>query len=163
MWDEILQFKNPAFSLVRRFLAHNSRTIFFPDLWFLQKVRGPLVLSYSSKKRTYEWIWLFSNPSLQNLVFAFSSSLFLFYNYLTSSKKSEKYDQQILGSCFANERTNKAKFMDTSPSADVLNTRWSSFIYVWNRILDQGANNIFFIPWYSIRVASSYINRLTYI
>ena len=41
---------------------HNSRSRFFPDMWFLQKIRGPLVISCSSKTNTYEWIRLLSKP-----------------------------------------------------------------------------------------------------
>ena len=37
---------NPAFWLALRFLDHNSRNRFFPNVLFLQKVRRPLKLSY---------------------------------------------------------------------------------------------------------------------
>ena len=36
--------KTPAFWLPLRFLDHNSRTRFFPNMLFLQKVKGPLTL-----------------------------------------------------------------------------------------------------------------------
>ena len=37
--------KNPAFWLALRFLDHNSRTRFFPNMLFLQKVKRPLTIS----------------------------------------------------------------------------------------------------------------------
>ena len=38
--------KNPAFWLVQRFLDHNWRTRFLPNILFLEKVKIPLTLSY---------------------------------------------------------------------------------------------------------------------
>ena len=46
--------KNPAFVLVLRFLDHNSRTRFFPNKLFLQKVKRPLAFLYWYKKH----IWM---------------------------------------------------------------------------------------------------------
>ena len=43
--------KNTAFWLVQRFLDHNWRTRFLPNILFLEKVKTPLALSYWSKKR----------------------------------------------------------------------------------------------------------------
>ena len=52
--------KNSPLCLVEMFLDYNSRSRFFQDVRFLQKVRVPIGLSYSSKKRTYERNRLFA-------------------------------------------------------------------------------------------------------
>ena len=41
---------NSAFLLSLRFLDHNSRTRFFPNIFLLQGIKRPLVISYWSKK-----------------------------------------------------------------------------------------------------------------
>ena len=57
--------KNPVFWLV--FLDHKSRTRFFSNVWFLKKVKRPLVLSYSSKKVQMNGLDFCQNP--KNLIF----------------------------------------------------------------------------------------------
>ena len=48
-----------------------NRTRFFPDMWSLQNVRRPLVLPYSSKKSTFEWIRFMSIPPEKVILGAF--------------------------------------------------------------------------------------------
>ena len=43
------------------FSDHNSRARYFPDKSFRQKVRRPLELSYSSKRRMYEQMIFLKN------------------------------------------------------------------------------------------------------
>ena len=94
-------FKNPAFWLVYRFLDHNSKIRFFPDMQFSQKGRRPLALSYSSKKvhmngfdffqtqkprfGSFEDFFAAPNPS-RLFVKKLAPLLFLLYKYLASCK-----------------------------------------------------------------------------
>ena len=112
--------KNLAFWLIYRFLDHYSRNRFFPNIWFLQKVRIPAVLSCSSKKEFNELDFC-ENP--QNIIFGlffwhlgpswpspyfFSKiGLYHFSFFITSWKKSEKTDDPILRSCVAKEPTDE--------------------------------------------------------
>ena len=113
--------KNLAFWLIYRFLDHYSRNRFFPNIWFLQKVRIPAVLSCSSKKGFNELDFC-ENP--QNIIFGlffwhlgpswpspyfFQKSDFITFLslWLTSWKKSEKTDDPILRSCVAKEPTDE--------------------------------------------------------
>ena len=113
--------KNPAFWLISRFLDHYSRTRFFPNMWFLQKVRILAVLSCSSKKGFNEldfcenpqniifglFFFLTSRALLTPTIIFFQKSDFITFLslWLTSWKKSEKTDDPILRSCVAKEPT----------------------------------------------------------
>ena len=59
--------KNPAFWFALTFLDHNSRTTFFPNTLFLQKVKRRLTLSYWSKKEYLNGEHFCENP--KNLIF----------------------------------------------------------------------------------------------
>ena len=78
--------KNLAFWLIYRFLDHYSRNRFFPNIWFLQKVRIPAVLSCSSKKGFNELDFC-ENP--QNIIFG------LFFWHLGPSWPSPYFFSKI--------------------------------------------------------------------
>ena len=52
---EILMFKNPAIWLAKNVFAFNSRTRFFPDMWFYQNHKSHYGAWFKPKKSTYQW------------------------------------------------------------------------------------------------------------
>ena len=118
-------------------------------MWFVQKVKRPLVLSYSSRRSTCEWTrflskslntWFLGNfwdylgpPDLTRLFSKVWQSLFLLYDYLTSCKNSQKTNELILRFTLWRDRqldkqtTNKAKHT-TLPVAWVSKSKLISII-----------------------------------
>lgn len=103
---------------LRAFFSEDSRTRFFPVLWFLLEVKTPLVTS-SRKKRTNEWIQFLPYPQKPR----FGAILGTFWallpcrdilqkiglcHFMTLNliKKSVKATETLLRYCVMNERKN---------------------------------------------------------
>ena len=88
--------KNPVVWLVRKFFYFKSRIRFFPDMYNLQKFRGPLLFTYSSKKSKHELIRFSSipqsPPDSSGLFFNNAApSLFWLYDYITLQKTRKNW------------------------------------------------------------------------
>ena len=120
--------KNLAFWLALRFSDHNSRTRFFPNMLFLQKVKKPLALSYWNKKAYIsEWIKFLLKPwksHFYDLLSSLNPSELFFYkkkpgvirhfSYFMMSNFMEKIRKNWLSRGFAMQtdgKTSKAKFI----------------------------------------------------
>ena len=79
--------KNPAFYLALRFLDHKSRTTFFSNMLFLQKIKRLLTLSYWRKKCISEWIGFFAKALKGSYLGLFdaSESIWTFFQKLRSA------------------------------------------------------------------------------
>ena len=84
LFERYSSLKNPTFWLALRFLDHNARTRFFPNILFLQKVKGPLTLSCWSKKSYIIWVdMIFA----KNLIFGTFWALWAHLNFYYSKTR----------------------------------------------------------------------------
>ena len=117
--------KLPCVLIGLEVLDRNPITRFFPDILILQNVWRPLVLLFSSKKSAHKSIIFvktqktsflghflhFSGPPDPSECFFknWAKSIFLYYNHLTSCKKSEKTVEWIVRYCVAKRRTEQSQ------------------------------------------------------
>ena len=159
--------------MVNRFLNHNSRTILFPDMWFLQKVRKPLLVSYSSKKVRMNELNYCQNP--QNLIFGPFLDFFgspdttgLFFqklgfvillNWWLSNfiqKNQKKLMSQFWHLGVAKERTNMTNFLNY-----YLVAPWPSLGHFrGNSLTNPMLITAFLIRWFDSTVTGSLVARL---